>query len=97
MYSAMGFENLTQGLGTGAFSVLLMRLTRKRFSVTQYAVLSSLFSLPRVFAGPITGYLAKGVGWHQFFIITMIAGIPGLLLLQRFSPFGKRDLEISEE
>ena len=96
MYSAMGFESLTQGLGTGAFSVLLMRLTRKRFSVTQYAVLSSLFSLPRIFAGPITGYLAKGVGWHQFFIITMIAGIPGLLLLQRFSPWGKKELEVEE-
>lgn len=96
MYGAMGFETFTQGLGTGAFSVLLMRLTKKRFSITQYAVLSSLFSLSRVFTGPISGYLAKAVGWQEFFIITMIAGIPGLLLLHRFSPWGKRDLEMQE-
>lgn len=35
---AMAFENLTQGMGTGAFSVLLLRLTQKRFSATQYAL-----------------------------------------------------------
>ena len=45
MYGAMGFESFTQGLGTGAFLVLLLRLTEKRFSATQYALLSSLFGL----------------------------------------------------
>ena len=97
MYSAMGFESLTQGLGAGAFSVLLMRLTKKRFSVTQYAVLSSLFSLPRIFTGPISGYMVAAMGWKPFFVITMVAGVPGLLLLQRFSPFGVRDPQAAEE
>ena len=41
-----------QGLGTGAFSVLLLRMTQKRFSATQYALFSSLFALPRIVAGP---------------------------------------------
>jgi PAT family beta-lactamase induction signal transducer AmpG len=45
MYGATGFEQLTSGMGTGAFSVLLLRLTRKRFSATQYALFSSLFAL----------------------------------------------------
>ena len=48
MYAATGFEMLTSGMGSGAFSVLLLRLTEKRFSATQYALLSSLFALPRV-------------------------------------------------
>ena len=56
MYAATGFEMLTSGMGSGAFSVLLLRLTEKRFSATQYALLSSLFALPRVLAGPITGF-----------------------------------------
>src|SRR4029453_12750535 len=43
MYGATGFELLTSGMGTGAFSVLLLRLTEKRFSATQYALFSSLF------------------------------------------------------
>ena len=43
------------GLGTGAFSVLLLRITQKRFSATQYALFSSLFAVPRILAGPIAG------------------------------------------
>ncbi|QSQ14475.1 AmpG family muropeptide MFS transporter [Myxococcus landrumensis] len=91
MYCAIGFEQVTQGLGTGAFSVLLMRLTQKRFSATQFALLSSLFSIPRVVAGPIAGFLVYSIGWEPFFWFTMVGGIPGLLLLARFVPLGVRD------
>lgn len=91
MYSAIGFEQVTQGLGTGAFSVLLMRLTQKRFSATQFALLSSLFSIPRVLAGPISGFAVYAMGWENFFWLTMVAGIPGLMLLARFVPPGVKD------
>ena len=65
MYGATGFESLASGMGTGAFSVLLLRLTEKRFSATQYALFSSLFGLPRLFAGPICGFLVAAVGWRD--------------------------------
>jgi PAT family beta-lactamase induction signal transducer AmpG len=91
MYGAMGFETLTTGLGMGAFGVLLLRMTQKRFSATQYALFSSLFSLPRLAAGPITGFTVHAVGWTAFFWSTMLAGLPGLILLARFVPPGTRD------
>jgi len=91
MYGAMGFEALTTGLGMGAFGVLLLRMTQKRFSATQYALFSSLFALPRLVAGPITGFTVNAVGWTAFFWMTMLAGIPGLVLLARFVPPGTRD------
>lgn len=97
MYGAMVFELFTTGLGMGAFGVLLLRLTQKRFSATQYALYSSLFSVPRIFAGPITGFLVDAIGWRFFFWGTMAAGIPGLLLLQRFSPLGVREPEFTVE
>ncbi len=97
MYSAMGFESFTQGLGTGAFSVLLIRMTQKRFSATQYALFSSLFSLPRVVAGPISGVLVDAAGWNAFFWLTMILGIPGLFLLSRFVPIGVKEPEFVVE
>ncbi len=78
MYAATGFELLTSGMGTGAFSVLLLRLTEKRFSATQYALFSSLFALPRVLAGPITGFTVDALGWSIFFLSTIVVGIPGL-------------------
>ena len=67
MYAATSFELLTSGLGTGAFGVLLLRLTEKRFSATQYALFSSLFALPRVLAGPVTGFAVDAIGWPAFF------------------------------
>jgi PAT family beta-lactamase induction signal transducer AmpG len=97
MYGAMGFEMLTTGLGTGAFGVLLLRMTQKRFSATQYALFSSLFGLPRIVAGPITGLIVDAAGWRAFFWVTMAAGIPGLLMLQRFAPVGLREPEFTVE
>lgn len=94
MYGATGFEVFTSGLGTGAFGVLLLRLTEKRFSATQYALFSSLFALPRVAAGPITGFTAEAVGWPPFFLLTMVVGIPGLVMLARFVPPGVRDPDL---
>jgi PAT family beta-lactamase induction signal transducer AmpG len=91
MYGAIGFEQVTQGLGTGAFSVLLLRLTQKRFSATQFALLSSLFSIPRVLAGPMSGFGVYAMGWELFFWVSMVAGIPGLLLLARFVPLGVKE------
>jgi len=97
MYAAIGFETLTSGMGTGAFSVLLLRMTQKRFSATQYALFSSLMGVPRVFAGPICGLLVDAVGWKSFFWLTVAAGIPGLVLLARFAPWGVRDPEFVVE
>ena len=94
MYGATGFEVFTSGLGMGAFGVLLLRLTEKRFSATQYALFSSLFALPRVVAGPITGFTVSAVGWPSFFLFTMAAGIPGLVMLARFVPPGVRDPDL---
>ncbi len=97
MYGATSFELFSSGLGMGAFGVLLFRLTEHRFSATQYALFSSLFALPRVVAGPITGYVVAAIGWPGFFMATMAVGIPGLVMLARFVPIGVRepDLEMS--
>lgn len=91
MYGAVGFELVASGLGSGAFSVLLLRMTQKRFSATQYALFSSLFGLPRLVAGPICGFLVYALGWETFFWLTLPFGIPGMVMLARFVPWGVRD------
>jgi PAT family beta-lactamase induction signal transducer AmpG len=98
MLAATGFETLTSGMGTGAFSVLLLRLTQKRFSATQYSLMSSLFALPRILSGPIAGFVVDAVGWVAYFWIAVAAGIPGLFFLRRFAPFGGQepDLQVDE-
>ena len=97
LYAATALDSGASGLGTGAFMVLLLRLTSKRFSATQYALLSSLFALGRTAAAPIAGVLADALGWRDFFLLTIAFSAPGLLLLQRFVPWHARDLPESIE
>jgi PAT family beta-lactamase induction signal transducer AmpG len=91
MYGATSFELFASGLGTGAFSVLLLRMTQKRFSATQYALFSSLFALPRLLAGPVAGLAVDAMGWSTFFLSTLLMGVPGLVMLARFVPMGVRE------
>jgi PAT family beta-lactamase induction signal transducer AmpG len=97
MYAAVAFETFAQGLGTAAFGVLLLRLTQKRFSATQYALLSSIFALGRVVTGPIAGFLVDAMGWRPFFIVSIVMAAPGLATLQRFVPLGSREPVIEVE
>ncbi len=97
MYATVGVENICQGMATGAFGVLLLRLTQKQFSATQYALFSSIFALGRTLAGPPAGFLVDAVGWTPFFFLSTIASLPGLVLLQRFVPFGIREPEFEKE
>jgi MFS transporter, PAT family, beta-lactamase induction signal transducer AmpG len=91
MYAAQVLETGTSGMAAGAFGILLLRLTQKRFSAAQYALLSSLLSLSRVVTGPIAGVLADSLGWASFFLLATLAGIPGLLMLRRFVPWSVRE------
>ncbi len=97
MWSAMFVEAATTGMGTGAFGVLLLRLTQKRFSATQYALMSSIFALGRTVAGPIAGVLIDTLGFRTFFILTIFAAAPGFVMLQRFVPLGTREPSITQE
>ncbi len=81
MVFAVGFENLAGGMGTASFVAFLMALCNHRFSATQYALLSALSALGRVFVGPPSGFLAEAMGWVPFFFITFLAALPGLALL----------------
>jgi PAT family beta-lactamase induction signal transducer AmpG len=91
MYGAVGLEQFCQGLATGAFGVLLLRMTQRNFSATQYALFSSIFALGRTIVGPIAGYLADALGWTPFYFVCTVASIPGLILLQQFAPLGGRE------
>jgi PAT family beta-lactamase induction signal transducer AmpG len=78
---AVAFENFSGGMGTAAFVSLLMAMCNHRFTATQYALLSSLAALGRIFIGPTSGFLVEAVGWASFFFITALTALPGLGLL----------------
>ena len=65
--AVVGFENLTAGMGTAAYAAYMASITHKRFTATQYALLSSLMGVPRVLASAPTGFFAQHMGWEPFF------------------------------
>ena len=81
MMGAIWFENVCGGMGSTAFVALMMTLTDKRFSAAQFALLSALAAVGRVYVGPTSGVLVEAFGWSQFFIMTVVTALPGLLLL----------------
>lgn len=81
MIAVVGAENLCGGMGTAAFVALLMALCDRRFSATQYALLSALAALGRVYVGPAAGALAAGLGWTAFFFLTFVIALPGVVML----------------
>ena len=85
--TVVAFENFSAGLGTSAFVAFMASLTNKKFTATQYALLSSLMGVPRVFASAPTGFMAEAMGWASFFIFCALIAIPGMLLLLKFAPW----------
>jgi MFS transporter, PAT family, beta-lactamase induction signal transducer AmpG len=85
----MVVENFCTGLVTAGFVAFLMSLCSVRFSATQYALLSSLMSASRDIVVAPFGGIAESVGWSNYFLITLAAGIPGLLLLPFFAPWNR--------
>lgn len=83
----IAFENLSSGMGTAAYAAFMASITNKRFTATQYALLTSFMGVPRVLASAPTGFLAKNLGWESFFISCTLIAIPGILLLLKFAPW----------
>lgn len=83
----IAFENFSSGMGTSAFVAFMASITNKKFTATQYALLSSLMGMPRVFAAAPTGFMAKHMGWEGFFIFCTLIAIPGMLMLMKFAPW----------
>jgi len=81
MAAVVSAEYFFSGLGSTAFVVLVTALCNVRFSATQFALLSALSAVGRVFLGPIAAWLVPQVGWSVFFAVTALSAVPGLLLV----------------
>lgn len=81
MAAAVGVENFTAGMGTAAFVAFLSALCDSRYSATQFALLSALAAVGRVYVGPVSGELVTSWGWSGFYLFSVVAGLPGVLML----------------
>ncbi len=79
--TVIAFENVTVGMGTSALLAFLAALTNKQFTATQFALLTTLATIPRSLLSAPSGFMAEALGWPQFFAVCALLAIPGLLLL----------------
>ena len=90
----VAFEFLATGLGQAAYASYMAVQTNKRFTATQYAMMTSLMAIPGTAAAAVTGYMVEFLGWTGFYTVCALAALPGMLLLLRVAPWGSTNADI---
>ena len=83
----VSLEFFAAGLGTTAFVAYIAKTTNPKYTATQFALFTSLASVPRTLTNASTGYLVDFFGWQDFFIFCALLAIPGILLLFKIAPW----------
>jgi len=74
-------DNISGGFAATAFIAYLSSLTNRAYTATQYALFSSLMTLPGKFISGFSGVIVDGWGYLPFFIFASVIGIPAILLV----------------
>ena len=77
----MSADNFAYNFAGTAFIAYLSGLTNTAYTATQYALFSSLFSLPGKLLMGASGWVVDSAGYFVFFLYTSTLGVPSLLLL----------------
>lgn len=81
MVAAIVTENTTSGIGLTVFATYLSGLSNIAYTATQFALLSSFAGVGRTFMAGPAGWVADKIGWFGFWGFTIVAAIPGMVLL----------------
>jgi PAT family beta-lactamase induction signal transducer AmpG len=81
---AIAAEYFCNGMAIAAFTVLLMNLCDPRYTATQFALLSALAAIGRVFIGPVAATIADYTGWTYFYIWSFLVYLLPVFLLIGF-------------
>jgi PAT family beta-lactamase induction signal transducer AmpG len=95
MAAAVGFENFASGIGGVTVVAYLSALCNLRFTATQYALLSALASIAgRFLSGTTAGAMIDGLGYVNFYLLTTLVALPGVILFWFMIRSGLADLSI---
>ncbi|WP_199543012.1 AmpG family muropeptide MFS transporter [Paraburkholderia kururiensis] len=85
-----GLETFATGLTMAAFTAYIASTTDPRYTATQFALFTSLASVPRTLASAASGYVVAQIGWFDYFLACTALALPGMLLLVRIAPWRLR-------
>lgn len=83
-------DNLSGGIANVALIAWLSSMTSAAFTATQYALFSSLMTLPGKFIGGFSGIVVASFGYSEFFLISALMGVPAIVLAWWMLRHGER-------
>jgi PAT family beta-lactamase induction signal transducer AmpG len=83
-------DNLSGGIANVALIAWLSSMTSASFTATQYALFSSLMTLPGKFLGGFSGMVVASYGYAEFFLVAGLLGVPAIVLAMFMMRHGKR-------
>jgi MFS transporter, PAT family, beta-lactamase induction signal transducer AmpG len=74
-------EQFAYGLGTAAYTVLLLGTVKEEYKASHYAIATALMALGLLIPGILSGYLADWLGYQSFFLVSFISSLPGIICI----------------
>ncbi len=80
LFVTIGADNFAAGFTGTIFIAYLSGLTHINYTATQYALFSSLMTLPGKIISGFSGSTVEATDWVTFFLYASLMGVPGILL-----------------
>ena len=94
----ISLDNLSGGVSATSFVAYLSGLTQREFTATQYALFSSLMTLPGKLMSGFSGIAVDTLGYYSFFVGSAILGLPAIALtiwaIRRKPPQGSSEISV---
>ena len=80
-YAVNSIEQFTYGLGVAAYTVFLMRTVRPEYEASHYAITTAFMAAGVLIPGVFSGYLQASLGYQNYFLMSALAVVPGMLTI----------------
>lgn len=81
VYLLVAIEQFGYGLGTAAYSVYLIYLSKDEYKTSHFAISTGIMALGMMLPGLMSGYIQQALGYPMFFILVVLLTIPGMVTL----------------
>lgn len=81
VYLLVALEQFGYGLGTAAYSIYLLYLSKDEYKTSHFAISTGIMALGMMLPGLISGYIQQALGYPIFFILVFLLTIPGMLTI----------------
>ena len=83
LMTVISLENLAAGMGYTAYLAFMANMTNKKFTASQFALMTALMSVPRTLFSGSSGFLVEILDWEMYFVFCSLIAFPALIILSK--------------